>query len=182
MDIDNILECLKTSIRDVYKKEKDYFTPIRGRERDIVFRIAHILANKIEKNRENTEHIFVDIEANRCNECIKTNIQGEKIVPDLIIHVRNGTSYVVAEFKCSARDETEDKKKLKDMTTVEKSREQEDSKCPHYDLGVFIHLMDEEVEYTLFENGKETKTGSGILWDSKTFKWNPEKIIERRIK
>ena len=155
MDIDNILEYFKTSIMDVYKKEKDYFTPISGRERDIVFRIAHSLANKIEGN----ENIYVDIEANRCNGDVKRNTERKTISPDLIIHKREGTGYLVAEFKCGNNNNPKkDFAKLELLTMDKKEHPNLKGDAPTYLQGVFVHLKENEAQYTLFENGKEIKT------------------------
>ena len=89
---------LFNAIDDFYKTvdEHEYFTEVEGRERGIVFRIAHILANKIEE-----KGVYVDCEANRCNghskimpsnNILQKLIKTEFITPDLIIHKRNGKS------------------------------------------------------------------------------------------
>ena len=56
---------LFNAIDDFYKTEDEYkyFAEVEGRERGIVFRIAHILANRLERKY----NVYVDCEANRCN-------------------------------------------------------------------------------------------------------------------
>ena len=56
---------LFNAIDEFYKTEDEYeyFVKVDGRERGIVFRIAHILANRLEKKY----NVYVDCEANRCN-------------------------------------------------------------------------------------------------------------------
>lgn len=154
MDIGNILEYLKTSIRDVYKTEGSYFDSVRGRERSVVFRIAHNLANRI----EGKENIYVDIEANRCNGDVKRNTEGNTIFPDLIVHKREGTGYLVAEFKCGNRNASKDFAKLELFTMDKRMYRNLNKFCPTYKLGIFVRLKDNEVEYTLFENGEKIKT------------------------
>lgn len=154
MDIDDILEYLKASIVDVYKSEGDYFNSVKGRERSIVFRIAHILANKI----EGKDNIFVDIEANRCNGYVKRNAEEHTIYPDLIVHKRDGKGYLVAEFKCGNYSSRKDFAKLELLTMDKKEHQYLKRDVPTYQLGVFVRLKNDEVEYTFFRNGKENKT------------------------
>jgi hypothetical protein len=55
------LEALIEAIKFVYERSDGYFKTTEGRERSMVFRIAHHLAHNIE-NKE----VFVDIEPTRC--------------------------------------------------------------------------------------------------------------------
>ena len=147
------LEQLKKSIQELYKTEKNYFTPVEGRERSIVFRIAHILANKIELDKNlNTNDVFVDIEANRCNGDIKRINLLHVIRPDLSVHKREGTGYLVVEFKCGNESEKDDYVKLRALTK-EKDEFYSDY-SPTYKLGAFIRLKNSGVEYTLFKDGE----------------------------
>ena len=153
-----VLSILKTTIEEFYKNEKDYFSFVRGRERSIVFRIAHKLADKIEneiKLAENNELIFVDIETNRCNGKIKRNSIGDIIRPDLCVHKRNGTGYLVAEFKCCNTSSVNDFTKLELLTLPKEKYTNLNRCCPSYQLGVFVRLKDNEVQLITFKDGKE---------------------------
>ena len=145
---------LFNAIDDFYKTEDEYkyFAEVEGRERGIVFRIAHILANRLERKY----NVYVDCEANRCNGEVKS-IDICKPILDLIIHKRNSTSYVVVEFKVSENIEAleHDYEKLEYLTNDNRN---ENSKInsPTYDLGVSILLGDDGIrEVKCFVNGKE---------------------------
>ena len=157
----DILELLKDSIREVYQNENDYFKIVNGQhrhERQIVFRIAHVLANKIEGEKiliGEKGKIFVDFEPNRCNGRIKEKLaKGKRIIPDLIIHVRDETGYLVAEFKYGYADATNDYEKLHALTRCGDNDEMANENCPNYKLGVFIRLKNSWAEYTLFKDGE----------------------------
>lgn len=158
--LQNILELLQDSIREVYKNEHDYFKIANGQhrhERQIVFRIAHILANKIEEAKKligEEGKIFVDFEPNRFGNKVKRTPDGKTIIPDVIIHERKGNGYFVVEFKHEGLDEKHDFKKLKQLTTPKEEREEDWKKYPFYKLGIFVRLKDSDTEYTLFKNGE----------------------------
>ena len=147
------------AIKEFYEKEKDYFYPAEGRERGIVFRIAHILSNRL----ENKYSVYVDCEANRCNgdsKRVPANsfwrelLKAEFITPDLIIHKRNGESYVAVEFKTSPRNMKHDYEKLA-FLTADKGKYLNGS-FPTYDLGLSILLGNDGIrEVKCFVNGKE---------------------------
>ena len=146
------LEALIEAIKFVYERSDGYFKTTEGRERSMVFRIAHHLANQIEG-----EGLFVDIEPTRCEDdvkrmlAIKTNEIGAKIVPDLIIHKRKSISYLVAEFKCyyDSDDWQKDFDKLVDLTKK--------GNIPHYEFGTFVYLTNkfENIEIHIFKDGCE---------------------------
>lgn len=147
------LEELMNSVRYVYEKSGDYFTSTKGRERSMVFRIAHRLAPRIEG-----EGVFVDIEATRCNDDVKRCQNSDSIRPDMIIHERNSTGYIVAEFKCyhDGAAWIHDFSKLEYLTTPKDQRENSNSSTPYYKLGLFIYLTDAEqdIQVRLYENGE----------------------------
>ena len=119
MDALEIFEQLRKAIKYVYRNEHEYFRTTDGRERSMVFRIAHRLANQLERERgENKEKIFVDIEATRCEQCSKRDSDGNIIIPDLIVHLRDGTSYLVVEFKCGNREEDGDIRQKIDLNNA----------------------------------------------------------------
>ena len=148
------------AIDEFYKTEDDYFAKVDGREQSVVFRIAHILANKICLERN---EVFVDCEANRCNgdskrvpanSFWKELLKAEFITPDLIIHKRNGKSYIAVEFKTSKRDMKHDYEKLA-FLTADKG-EYLNGSFPTYDLGLSILLGNNKIkEVKCFVNGKE---------------------------
>ena len=145
---------LFNAIDEFYKTEDEYkyFADVKGRERGIVFRIAHILANRLESKH----NVYVDCEANRCNGEVKS-IDICKPILDLIIHKRNSTSYVVVEFKVSENIEAleHDYEKLEYLTNDNRN---ENSKInsPTYDLGLSILLRNDGIrEVKCFVNGKE---------------------------
>lgn len=146
------LEALIAAIKFVYEYSDGYFKTTEGRERSMVFRIAHHLANQIEG-----EGIFVDIEPTRCEDdvkrmsAIKTNETGNKIVPDLIIHKRKSTGYLVVEFKCyyDIYGRQNDFNKLVYLTKK--------GNRPHYKFGIFVYLTNkfENIEIHIFTDGCE---------------------------
>lgn len=140
------LETLIEAIRTTYEESEqsqNYFGITNGRERSMVFRIAHHLAKYIENG-----NIFVDIEPTRCEGDVKRNENGPPIRPDLIIHKRIDTGYLAVEFKCAKNYWKNDFKKLEYLTT-------KDSK-PHYELGVFVYLTNDlkNVQIRIYENGQ----------------------------
>ena len=144
---------LFNAIDEFYKTEDEYeyFVKVDGRERGIVFRIAHILANRLEKKY----NVYVDCEANRCNGDVKC-IDICKPILDLIIHKRNSTSYVAVEFKTSKRDIEHDYDKLKELTSYKDEDSNENS--PTYDLGISILLGNDGIrEIKCFVKGTEYK-------------------------
>lgn len=159
-DVSNYVNKLFDSIKEFYDKEKNYFYPVEGRERNIVFRIAHKLASKIEDG-----DIFVDCEANRCNghskimpsnNILQKLIKTEFITPDLIIHKRNGKSYIAVEFKTSKRDMKHDYEKLAFLTADKGTYLNQG--FPTYDLGVSILLGNDKIkEVKCFVKGEECK-------------------------
>ena len=146
------LEALIDAIKFVYERSDGYFKTTEGRERSMVFRIAHHLAHNIE-NKE----VFVDIEPTRCERKTKRDSEGNPIIPDLIIHKRIDTGYVAVEFKCSRRYWKNDFNKLKCLTTPEEQRENDNSSTPHYEIGVFVYLTNEikNIEINIFTDGCE---------------------------
>lgn len=162
-----ILEEFKSAIKKVYDCSDGYFSPTKGRERSMVFRVAHHLANQIEEKLK----LFVDIEATRCNGIakranVKRIIYNETIVvPDLIVHERKGKGYLVVEFKChkDSEEKKHDCNKLKIFTTLVKDKDLSKC-CPTYELGAFVYLGDtlDKVEITLFQNGAEYETIKGL--------------------
>lgn len=147
--LDALLDAIKRTY-DESIQSKNYFGITNGRERSMVFRIAHHLARDIE-NKE----VFVDTEPTRCEGRVKRkpqtkrNNEGKPIIPDLIIHKRIDTGYVAVEFKCSTSNWYRDYKKLKYLTS-------KDSK-PHYELGVFVYLANnmQDIEIKIFKDGLE---------------------------
>ena len=147
------------AIDEFYKTEDDYFAKVDGREQSVVFRIAHILANRLERKY----NVYVDCEANRCNgdsKRVPANsfwrelLKAEFITPDLIIHKRNGKSYIAVEFKTSKRDMKHDYEKLA-FLTADKG-EYLNGSFPTYDLGLSILLGNNKIkEVKCFVNGKE---------------------------
>ena len=150
-----ILEEFKSAIKKVYDCSDGYFSPTKGRERSIVFRVAHHLANQIEEKLK----LFVDIEATRCNGMTKS-ANGIIIVPDLIVNERRGSSRIVEKFKCTRnlQKKTKDCNKLKLFTNLNKDNALSKC-CPTYELGAFVYLGNtlDKVEITLFQNGEVVK-------------------------
>lgn len=156
------LEALVDAIKFVYNNSDGYFKSTSGRERSMVFRIAHRLANQIEG-----EGVFVDLEPTKCNHACqicqpKEDDEGHHIIPDLIIHRRIRPGYLVAEFKCSPNKWEHDCDKLKDLTTPHIKRNDIDHprNTPHYELGVFVYLSNrpKEVQITVFARGEKLAT------------------------
>ena len=150
------LKALVESIKFIYNHSGDYFVSTEGRERSMVFRIAHRLANKIEGKYEDT---FVDLEPTKCNGRCKTcrhehDGKEHRIYPDLIIHQRNITGYMVVEFKCSEQKWEHDENKLKCLTTP---KENNNRSTPFYKLGAFVYLANElqDIEIHIYKNGKK---------------------------
>ncbi len=153
----SILEALKHAINKTYEESDDYFNPSRGRERSMVFRIAHHLAMEIEER----SNLFVDIEATRCNGAVKRLYGTNSIVrPDLIVHERNGKGYLVAEFKCNknSAEKREDYAKLSLFTYKNKPKPLANN-CPTYEIGIFVYLgcHEKDVRITLFNNGEKIR-------------------------
>lgn len=156
------LEALVDAIHFTYKESlqsQNYFGITNGRERSMVFRIAHHLAEDIEKHGA-----FVDIEPTRCEGRVKRKPQtkrdseGNPIIPDLIIHKRIDTGFVAVEFKCyrNKREWQKDFDKLKCLTVPKKLRENNNSSTPHYELGVFVYLTNnkDDIQIRIYENGE----------------------------
>ena len=148
-----ILEAFKIAIIKAYKESEDYFNPTNGRERSMVFRIAHHLARDIEKELD----MFVDIEATRCNGRVKRIIGNTIARPDLIVHKREGKGYFVAEFKCNKNSTQKlyDYAKLSAFTFKDKPKYLANC-CPTYEMGAFVYLGNriDDIRITLFENGE----------------------------
>ena len=149
------LKALVEAIKFIYNHSGDYFVSTEGRERSMVFRIAHRLANKIEGKYEDT---FVDLEPTKCNGICKTcrhehDGKEHRIYPDLIIHQRNITGYMVVEFKCSEQEWEHDENKLKCLTTP---KENNNRSTPFYKLGAFVYLANDlkNVQIRIYENGQ----------------------------
>ena len=146
------LVALVDAIKFVYNNSDGYFKSTSGRERSMVFRIAHRLANQIEG-----EGVFVDIEPTKCNDACKVchceeDDEEHRIVPDLIIHHRNRQGYLVAEFKCSPDNWDHDYEKLINLTKT--------NHRPHYELGIFVYLSNHinKVQITVFARGEKLAT------------------------
>jgi hypothetical protein len=148
-----ILDFFKMAIIKAYKESDDYFKPTEGRERSMVFRVAHHLASDIEKELE----VFVDIEATRCNGRSKRDDNNAIVVPDLVIHQRRGKGYFVAEFKCNRKraEKDHDYAKLSIFTLKNKPKYLK-ACCPSYEMGAFVYLGNhiDDIRITLFENGE----------------------------
>lgn len=157
-----IIKELKKAIKDVYKDSEGYFCPTKGRERSMVFRIAHHLANQIETKTD----IFVDIEATRCNGRTKRGDCEAIVKPDLIVHKRGGHGLLVAEFKCdrSSAKKNYDCAKLEFFTMDKRQSKYMKLSCPTYDLGAFVYLGNSlsDVEITLFANGRPQEVIKGL--------------------
>ncbi len=142
------LKALVESIKFIYNHSGDYFVSTEGRERSMVFRIAHRLANKIEGKYEDT---FVDLEPTRCEGDVKRNENGKPIRPDLVIHKRVDTGYLAVEFKCYKRETewSKDFKKLEYLTSKYSN--------PHYELGAFVYLTNNinDIQIKIYENGTD---------------------------
>ena len=158
------LEALLDAIKFVYSHSGEYFRSTSGRERSMVFRIAHHLANKIEG-----EGVFVDLEPTKCNGINKTcqyedENKEHRIIPDLIIHRRIRPGYLVAEFKCSPDNWEHDYDKLEKLTTTLAQRRNDTNATytgtPYYELGVFVYLKNysKEVKIDVFAHGKKQAT------------------------
>ncbi len=151
------LDDLIDAIKFVYERSDGYFKTTEGRERSMVFRIAHRLANQIEG-----EGLFVDIEPTRCNGIKKTcqhedDNKEHHIYPDLIIHKRNAEGCLVAEFKCSTDRWEHDEHKLECLTTPRLQRENRSISTPFYRYGAFVYLTNkfENIEIHIFKDGCE---------------------------
>jgi len=143
------LDTLVDSIRAIYREEKDYFSPMQGCEQAVQFRIAHRMADQIEHQ---TKDIKVDCEARKCNGYIKV----DKKRPDIIIHKRKSTDYLVVEIKCNKRNWNNDFDKLVRFTHKNKPNLSGDN-VPTYELGAFVYLADNEQDKAIriYENGKD---------------------------
>lgn len=150
MDDNMYLISLLEAVRFVYCNSGNYFSKSSGRERSMVFRIAHRLANVIEG-----EGIFVDIEATRCNYDTK-RIGYKRIIPDLIVHKRFGQNILVAEFKCDKNNWDNDFEKLSNLTQYPRQNENKSRNMPYYKLGIFVYLGDylKDVHVIIYKNGK----------------------------
>ena len=154
-----VFGALKDAIRTVYLESGSYFKPTKGRERSIVFRIAHELANRIEDKL----NLHVDIEPTRCNGITK---RAEAIiVPDLVVHKRGGKGHLAVEFKCTHNisDKEHDCAKLSLLTLEQKDYALKKC-CPTYNFGAFVYLANtlDKVEITIFVNGCERDVIKGL--------------------
>lgn len=148
--LDALLDAIKRTY-DESVQSKNYFGITNGRERSMVFRIAHHLARDIEN-----DNVFVDIEPTRCEGKVKRNEEGKPIIPDLIIHKRINTGYVAVEFKCAKNYWKNDFKKLKCITTPKEQRKNSNTSTPYYKLGVFVYLTNnkDDIQIRIYENGE----------------------------
>lgn len=159
------LNDLIESIRFVYNNSNEYFASTNGRERSIVFRIAHHLASEIENKKDfKYKNTFVDIEPTRCENNVKkminpkTDKKEKPIIPDLVIHKRFDVGYLVVEFKCTKRNWNNDFDKLMCLTTSKELRVSKLS-TPYYKLGAFVYLTNklEDIKIKIFQNGRENE-------------------------
>ncbi len=120
MSKEEIKEKIRNAIRN-FNKEKQYLYGIKIYEPTLSHRIALLLEKEFKG-----EGYVVDCEYNKNINLPKTNDEGEKIRPDIIVHKRNSKSdnLVVIEVKKGSKDTKlaeKDIKKLMKMNNLKYS-------------------------------------------------------------
>lgn len=157
--IQQFFDDLCDSIESFYIHDNDLVAS--KAERPSAFRIAHYLAEHIEKK---TDNYRVDCEVHKGPEGTKKVFFPEDDAvyscrPDLIVHQPHGHGLAMVEFKTQKNDKNDDRK-LKFFTSPKdwyKDMPWLKSVKVNYDIGIFVYLSKQLPMFKIYYKGQRLK-------------------------
>ncbi len=145
--IETIKRCIRYAIKEFAKRDRKDLLKVNIYEPTISHRIALYLEKELKKYKKYSQY-NVDCEYNKNLSNQKLNSKGEKVRPDIIVHIRRtNKNLCVIEIKKAGRESKKGKKDIKKLKEVVNN-------SLHYTLGVFIGVLKSRIDICWVERGK----------------------------